>query len=289
MSVDEDRLTVLFDAVGYKHPSLDVVDEAGLLVVIPRKEGGLVEPGDGLGPTALGRSWLACDAASGATNPQSRPGLIPDVAPRMNEEWFRMNDRRILTDALTFHGHRCWASVVGVRTGLAALRTLEVRRSGGTQLYAIVEIGEEHGAMCFADGVQYTTGCTFGKGNLRKNPLGKLAVTLIDKGSDRAVRVSYKPTLAAEIAASAFVQQRAAGVQPDEIPETDQAALVDLVWDAPESDIMTIGEPFSYEQNWLPEVMGFTPCESCGEFVAFAYVRLAGHRKLCIPCSGYDR
>lgn len=200
-----------------------------------------------------------------------------------------MNERQILTDALAFHGHRCWASVVGVRTGLAALRTLGVKRSGGTQLYAIVETGEEHGAMCFADGVQYTTGCTFGKGNLHKNPLGKLAVTLIDKDSDHAVRISYNPTLAGQITTSAFMEQRAAGVQPDEIPEADQQALVDLVWNAPESDVMTIGEVATHEQNWLPEVMGFTPCESCGELVAFAYVRLAGKRKLCIPCSGYDR
>lgn len=200
-----------------------------------------------------------------------------------------MDAQQILTDALAFHGHRCWASVVGVRSGLAALRTLGVKRSGGTQLYAIVETGEEHGAMCFGDGVQFTTGCTFGKGNLRKNPLGKLAVTLIDKDSDRAVRVSYKPTLAKQIAGSAFMEQRAAGVQPDEIPEADQRALVDLVWNAPELDIMIIGEVFTFEQNWLPEVMGFTPCQSCGELVALAYIRVAGTRKVCIPCSGYDR
>ena len=34
-----------------------------------------------------------------------------------------MDDRDILLDALKFHGHRCWASVAGVRCGLAALRT----------------------------------------------------------------------------------------------------------------------------------------------------------------------
>ena len=88
--------------------------------------------------------------------------------------------------------------------------------------------------MCYGDGVQYTTGCTFGKGNIRKEPRGKLAFTLIDKDSNRAVRVSYKPTLQKQIAASAFMQQRAAGYQPDEIPEADQMELVDLVWNAPE-------------------------------------------------------
>jgi formylmethanofuran dehydrogenase subunit E len=72
----------------------------------------------------------------------------------------------------------CWASVAGVRIGLAALRVLGVKRSGGTQLYGIVEIGEDHGGTCFGDGVQYATGCTFGKGNIRKQPYGKLALSL---------------------------------------------------------------------------------------------------------------
>ena len=200
-----------------------------------------------------------------------------------------MDDRDILLDALKFHGHRCWASVAGVRCGQAALRTLGVKRSGGTQLYAILETGEEHGGMCYGDGVQYTTGCTFGKGNIRKEPRGKLAFTLIDKDSNRAVRVSYKPTLQKQIAASAFMQQRAAGYQPDEIPEADQMELVDLVWNAPEADILTVGPVVLYDKNWLPEVMGFTKCDACGELVAHAYVRTVGDRKVCIPCSGYDR
>ena len=200
-----------------------------------------------------------------------------------------MSDQAILNDTLKFHGHRCWASVAGVRVGLAALRALDVKRSGGTQLYAIIETGEEHGGMCFGDGVQYTTGCTFGKGNIRKNPLGKLAMTLIDKDAERAVRVSYRPTLQKQIAGSAFMQQRAAGVSPDEIAEADQLELVDLVWNAPEADVLTVGPVFEYPYNWLPEVMGFAKCDQCGELVAHAYRRVVGDKITCIPCSGYDR
>lgn len=200
-----------------------------------------------------------------------------------------MDDRQILLDTLKFHGHRCWASVAGVRVGLAALRALDVPRSAGTQLYAILETAEDHGGMCFGDGIQYTTGCTFGKGNIRKQPLGKLAVTLIDKATDRAVRVSYKPTLQPQISASAFMQQRAAGVSPDEIPEADQMALVDLVWNSLESDVLTVEEVIPYPHNWLPEVMGFRKCDSCGELVAHAYLRAVGERLMCIPCSGYEQ
>lgn len=200
-----------------------------------------------------------------------------------------MTDKQILLDALKFHGHKCWASVAGVRVGLAALRTLDVPRSGGTQLYGIIETGEEHSGMCFGDGVQYATGCTFGKGNIKKEPLGKLAFTLIDKATNRAVRVSYKPTLQKQIAESAFMKKRAAGIMANEIPEEEQMELVNLVWDAPEADVLTVGPVFEYEGEWLPEVMGFVPCDDCGELVAKAYLRVVGKLHVCIPCSGYNR
>ncbi|MFN3398640.1 MAG: FmdE family protein [Sulfurimicrobium sp.] len=201
-----------------------------------------------------------------------------------------MNDQhQILLDTLKFHGHRCWASVAGVRAGLAAMRVLGVKRSGGRQLHAFVEIGEDHGGMCFGDGVQYTTGCTLGKGNMERTLYGKLAVTLVERATNRAVRVSYKPTLAKQIAASAFMVKRGQGVEPDAIPETEQMELVGLVWNAPESDVLTIGEVFQFEREWHPEVMGFTPCAACGELTARAYVRVVGEKHVCIPCSGYGR
>lgn len=200
-----------------------------------------------------------------------------------------MDDTQILMDALKFHGHKCWASVAGVRVGLAALRELGVKRSGGTQLYGIVEIGEDHGGMCFGDGIQFTTGCTFGKGNIRKQPLGKLAFTLIEKETNHAIRIVFKPTLQKRIAESAFMQKRAAGYSPDDIPEEEQMELVNLVWNAPEADILDIGKVFEYPGKWIPEVMGFRVCDACGELTALAYLRVDGNRHVCIPCSGYDR
>ena len=198
-------------------------------------------------------------------------------------------EREILMNALEFHGHRCWASVAGVRAGLAALRVLNVKRSGGRQLHAFIEIGEDHGGMCFGDGVQYATGCTLGKGNMEKTPYGKLAVTIIERASNRAVRVSYKPTLQKQIGASAFMIKRGEGVEPDQIPEPEQMELVDLIWNAPEADVLIIGEIFQFEREWFPEVMGFVPCAACHELTARAYLRVLGDKHVCIPCSGYDR
>ncbi len=199
------------------------------------------------------------------------------------------DDREVLQRALEFHGHRCWASVAGVRAGLAALRELGVKRSGGRQLHAFIEIGEDHGGMCFGDGVQHATGCTLGKGNMEKTPYGKLAVTLIERASNRAIRVSYKPTLQKRIGESAFMVKRGQGIEPDHIPEAEQLELVDLMWNAPESDVLTIDKIYQFERDWMPEIMGFVPCAACHELTARAYLRVVGDKHVCIPCSGYER
>jgi len=198
-------------------------------------------------------------------------------------------DRAVLKRALEFHGHRCWASVAGVRTGLAALRELRAKRSGGRQLHAFIEIGEDHGGMCFGDGVQYATGCTLGKGNMEKTPYGKLALTLIERTTNRAIRISYKPTLQKRIGESAFMVKRGQGIEPDDIPESEQLELVDLMWNAPESDVLTIDKIFQFERDWMPEIMGFVPCAACHELTARAYLRVVGDKHVCIPCSGYER
>mgnify|MGYP005848714031 CR=1 FL=1 len=95
-----------------------------------------------------------------------------------------------------------------------------------------LEIGERQAAMCFGDGIQYTTGCIFGKGNIRKQPHGKLAFTLIEKASGRAVHVSCKPMLQKQISATPFTQKCAAGIYPNEIPEDEVMEPVNLIWDA---------------------------------------------------------
>jgi len=198
-----------------------------------------------------------------------------------------MLDSDILAGALAFHGHKCWASTAGVRLGLAAMAELGVNRAGSKQLHAIIETGDYHGGMCFGDGIQFTTGCTFGKGNIEKSGEGKFAVTLIDKATKRAVRVAYKPTLQPRIKASAFMQKRSAGVPPTEIPEADQMEVVNLVWDAPADEIMTVGPVEASAWSEPEEVVRFLVCPSCSELVAEPYARVAEGKVVCAACSGY--
>ena len=57
---------------------------------------------------------------------------------------------------------------------------------------------------------------------------------------------------------------------PDDIPEDEQMELVNLVWDAPEDNVLTLGQVFTFDGDWLPEEMGFVPCDLCGELTAKA-------------------
>jgi formylmethanofuran dehydrogenase subunit E len=199
-----------------------------------------------------------------------------------------MDQRQTLIRALDFHGHRCWASAAGVRLGLAAIDALGVERAGSKELFAAVEIGDRHGAMCFADGIQYVTGCTVGKGTIAKTYEGKLAVTLIEAATGRAVRVSYRSTLQAEIGSSAFMKKRRAGISPSHIPDDEQWELVDLIWDAPAEAIMTVGEITEQDRPDTAEVVAFATCDVCDELVAEPYLRVVNEAIMCISCSGYE-
>jgi formylmethanofuran dehydrogenase subunit E len=200
------------------------------------------------------------------------------------------HDKQVLTSAFKFHGHICWASAAGVRAGLVALRELNVKRTGSSgELHCIVEIGDNHGAQCFADGLQYATGCTLGKANIEKAGWGKLALTLIDKKKGKAVRVSYKPGWHKQIAESSFMKKRGLGVPPTEIPEEEAWEMVNIIWEAPENDVLAIGEVKGHPWEEYGEIMGLKPCDNCGEMVSVAYLRVVGDKHMCIPCSGYDQ
>lgn len=81
---------------------------------------------------------------------------------------------------------------MGLRVGAAAMNALGVERAKDGQIIALVDLGDNHCATCYADGLQVIMGTTFGKGNIQKTHQGKWAATVIDKSSGRAVRITPK-------------------------------------------------------------------------------------------------
>jgi len=119
---------------------------------------------------------------------------------------------------------------------------------------------------------------------------GKLALTLIEKHKGKSVRVSYKPGRHQAIAESTFMRKRGQGVSPDKIPEAEAREMVDILWDAPEAEVLAIGPVRDYPwEDDFGEIMGLAPCDGCGELVSRVYLRVVGEKRMCIPCSGYER
>ena len=199
-----------------------------------------------------------------------------------------MEDLHELFDAgMTFHGHKCPAMPMGLRAGLAAMKTLGVERSRDKELMLKSETGKGHAAGCFLDGLMMATGCTYGKSNIEKLYYNKMAFTLIDMKTKRSVRVSLKPAFFEKALNSPFVQQRKAGVPPQDIEPELTDPLVERILNLPESEFLDIGEVQAAEIEKGKGVFEAKPCERCGEMTFVNKLRVESDGKsVCIPCSG---
>ena len=73
--------------------------------------------------------------------------------------------RNLLKSAMSFHGHLGPFLVLGLRMGLFANRTLQPR--GLHDMSATVWTKRSPPESCLLDGIQFSSGCTIGNGNLR--------------------------------------------------------------------------------------------------------------------------
>jgi len=76
----------------------------------------------------------------------------------------------LMEQAVEFHGHLGPYLVLGIRMGLFALRELSSPGYDGVE--ALVKTGDKPSLSCLLDGIQVSTGCTMGKGNIRSVPPG---------------------------------------------------------------------------------------------------------------------
>ena len=195
----------------------------------------------------------------------------------------------ILQTGIAFHGHKCPAMPLGIRAGLAAMKVLGVERSQDKELSVLAETGKGHAAGCFLDGLMTATGCTYGKSNIQKLYYNKMAFTLIDQQTGRAVRVSLKPDFFEKALGSPFVQKRKAGVPPQDVEPEITDPMVNRIKGLPESEFLDIGKVYTRDVKKGKGVFDTKRCEKCGEVTFVSKLRLAPEGKtVCIPCSGYN-
>lgn len=187
--------------------------------------------------------------------------------------------------AYKFHGHKCPAMPMGLRAGLAAMKTLGVERSEDKALFVEAETGKGHAAGCFLDGVMVATGCTYGKSNIHKLYYNKMAFTLIDAKTGHAVRVSLKPDFFEKALNSPFVQERKKGIPPQDIPAEITDPLVERILSLPESEFLIISNVFHKEVKKGSPNFEVKRCSKCGEAVfTDKLMKTPDGRMLCIPC-----
>ena len=194
------------------------------------------------------------------------------------QEWLEFGQK--------FHGHKCPAMPLGLRVGSAAMNNLGVERAKDGQIVAFVDLGEDHCATCYADGLQVIMGTTFGKGNIKKTHKGKWAVTLVDRTTGKAVRVTPKAEAMLQNKQSDFFKNyREKGIPASKVPNDVVEPLINKVINAPEEKLLNISNVFDYKLEPHKDSFAGFVCEECGEMTVEGYGRLKSGKHVCIDCA----
>jgi len=116
-------------------------------------------------------------------------------------EWLKidpgMDPRELWELGVRLHGHRGPFLACGIRMGLLALRLLG--STGYSGIEAVAETGATPPVSCLVDGLQISTGCTAGKGNLQVVEGGRPAARF--SAGEKSVRISLRDEVTQEILA----------------------------------------------------------------------------------------
>jgi formylmethanofuran dehydrogenase subunit E len=161
---------------------------------------------------------------------------------------------------VAFHGHLCPGLAWGMRVSEAALALLGPRAQD-EELVAVVETDN-----CAVDAIQFLTGCTFGKGNLRYLDHGQNVFTFCSRNTRRAVRISRNPDW--------------------QMPEQalDQPARVQAILEAPPEELLTIEELADYTPPEVAQILPSRACAMCGQPTMSSRLQVLAGRELCPEC-----
>jgi len=102
-----------------------------------------------------------------------------------------MPQRRIaLAQAVRFHGHLGPYLVLGVLAGELALKKLKCRRYFGLDVK--VRGAGKKPKSCLIDGLQLSTGATYGKGNISKTGAGRIKIFISSRCNSSVLNLELK-------------------------------------------------------------------------------------------------
>lgn len=199
--------------------------------------------------------------------------------------------KSLLIQAGKLHGHYCPFLALGVKAGARGMKELGVEHEGMEEVVAIIETNN-----CFSDGIQYSTGCTFGNNSLIYRDYGKTAVTFAQRGGENGIRIAVKPE-ARESWENEYPEYRKIFdkvVKERSGDEQDREKMMVMARKISFKVIDTDFEELLKIENVSPKLPEYAPifesftCSECGENVMATRVVERGGEKLCIPCANED-
>ena len=208
---------------------------------------------------------------------------LVDSIPGLDDD-----EREYLYSAINLHGHPCGGMPMGFAAGLAAMKALGLERERNMGTVATVYAGNGHAAGCFVDGVQFSTGCTFGKGLLKKEPKGKWEFELLDKRTGRAVKVRIRKEVMDKAFSAPFITEyRSKGVNPTDIPAEVSHPGFKRPFNLAVEELVEIEGPYEKAVHAPRPCFNRVTCSACGSTVAENYARLEDGKPVCVDCTSY--
>lgn len=102
-----------------------------------------------------------------------------------------------INEAIKFHGHLGPYLILGLLIGEFSLKEIGAKKHFGLE----VEVygADEKPKSCLIDGLQLSTGATFGKGNIRKFKGGKIKILIRNLENNKVLVIYLKPCLMKEL------------------------------------------------------------------------------------------
>lgn len=166
----------------------------------------------------------------------------------------------VLARVVDFHGHSCPGLAIGIRAAEYALQ--EFPETTAADLVCVTETD-----MCGVDGIQFLTGCTFGKGNLVHRDYGKAAFSFYDRKSGKAIRLLLRPD----------AKNTGEGSKPD------REEMQRILLEKPLAEVFELQE-LSDKPPKKARILVSLCCAACGEETMESRTRRFDGRTLCIPC-----
>jgi formylmethanofuran dehydrogenase subunit E len=134
-------------------------------------------------------------------------------------------NKKTLNEAIKFHGHLGPYLVLGMLMGKCALKNLKAKKYFGLAIK--VKGAYKKPKSCLIDGLQLSTGATFGKGNIKKLDGRHIQVFFYNLNNKRKIALSLKDNLKFKLAK--LKHHRASEVFAEKIYKVQIVVSVDLL------------------------------------------------------------